>query len=194
MRKSKATIAAILLAASMMTACAGGQNAVTAIQGSVSQTAGTEAAAAASSAETSAEIKAETSAAAASAEAAGTGIPADAVTVKLTGTGAEISGAGAEFEDGTLKITKGGTYVLSGRLDGQILLETGRTHQIRVHFAHIGHPLAGDSLYGGGCPEIGRQALHCARLSFTDPLTGEKITVRSELPRDIRALFPEEKL
>lgn len=76
----------------------------------------------------------------------------------------------------------------------QILLETGRTHQIRVHFAHIGHPLAGDSLYGGGCPEIGRQALHCARLSFTDPLTGEKIAVRSELPRDIRALFPEEKL
>ena len=76
----------------------------------------------------------------------------------------------------------------------KIHLLTGRTHQIRVHFAHIGHPLAGDSLYGGGCPEIGRQALHCARLSFTDPLTGEKITVRSELPRDIRALFPEEKL
>ena len=137
MRKSKTTIAAILLAASMMTACAGGQNAVTAIQGSASQTAGTEAAAAASSAETkaetSAEIKAETSAAAASAEAAGTGIPADAVTVKLTGTGEEISGAGAEFEDGTLKITKGGTYVLSGRLDGQILLETDKKEEVTLY-------------------------------------------------------------
>ena len=133
MRKSKTTIAAILLAASMMTACAGGQNAVTAIQGSVSQTAGTEAAAAASSAETSAEIKAETSAAAASAEAAGTGIPADAVTVKLTGTGAEISGAGAEYADGTLKITKGGTYVLSGRLDGQILLETDKKEEVTLY-------------------------------------------------------------
>lgn len=137
MRKSKTTIAAILLAASMMTACAGGQNAVTAIQGSASQTAGTEAAAAASSAETkaetSAEIKAETSAAAASAEAAGTGITADAVSVKLTGTGAEISGAGAEFEDGTLKITKGGTYVLSGRLDGQILLETDKKEEVTLY-------------------------------------------------------------
>ena len=137
MRKSKTTIAAILLAASMMTACAGGQSAVTAIQGSVSQTAGTEAAAAASSAETkaetSAEIKAETSAAAASAEAAGTGIPADAVSVKLTGTGAEISGAGAEFKDGTLKITKGGTYVLSGRLDGQILLETDKKEEVTLY-------------------------------------------------------------
>jgi len=133
MRKSKTTIAAILLAVSMMTACAGGQSAVTAIQESASRTAGTEAAAAASSAETSAEIKAETSAAAASAEAAGTGIPADAVTVKLTGTGAEISGAGAEFEDGTLKITKGGTYVLSGRLDGQILLETDKKEEVTLY-------------------------------------------------------------
>lgn len=133
MRKSKTTIAAILLAVSMMTACAGGQSAVTAIQGSASRTAGTEAAAAASSAETSAEIKAETSAAAASAEAAGTGIPADAVTVKLTGTGAEISGAGAEYADGTLKITKGGTYVLSGRLDGQILLETDKKEEVTLY-------------------------------------------------------------
>ena len=43
---------------------------------------------------------------------------------------------------------------------------TGRTHQIRVHFASIGHPLAGDDLYGGSRERIGRQALHCARQSF----------------------------
>ena len=71
----------------------------------------------------------------------------------------------------------------------EIDLETGRTHQIRVHFAHIGAPLAGDDLYGGLRNDISRQALHCGRLSFNDPLTGEPITVDSELPEDIKALF-----
>lgn len=47
---------------------------------------------------------------------------------------------------------------------------TGRTHQIRVHFASIGHPLAGDDLYGGSRECIGRQALHCARQSFRVPV------------------------
>ena len=47
---------------------------------------------------------------------------------------------------------------------------TGRTHQIRVHFASIGHPLAGDNLYGGSRERIGRQALHCARQSFAVPV------------------------
>ena len=72
----------------------------------------------------------------------------------------------------------------------EIDLETGRTHQIRVHFAHIGAPLAGDDLYGGLRDDISRQALHCGRLSFSDPLTGEPITVSSEIPADIRELFP----
>lgn len=53
-------------------------------------------------------------------------------------------------------------------------LETGRTHQIRVHFSHIGYPLIGDILYGGK-PLIKRQALHAAKLEFTHPITGEKI-------------------
>lgn len=53
-------------------------------------------------------------------------------------------------------------------------LETGRTHQIRVHFSHIGHPLIGDILYGGK-PLLKRQALHAAKLEFTHPLTGEEI-------------------
>lgn len=66
---------------------------------------------------------------------------------------------------------------------------TGRTHQIRVHFAHIGHPLAGDDLYGGKRDDIPRQALHCCRLSFNDPLDGSIITVDSELPEDMQMLF-----
>lgn len=53
-------------------------------------------------------------------------------------------------------------------------LETGRTHQIRVHFSYLGHPLAGDTLYGGK-PLFNRQALHAAKMEFHHPLTGEKI-------------------
>lgn len=71
----------------------------------------------------------------------------------------------------------------------EIKLETGRTHQIRVHFSHIGHPLAGDDMYGGGLDDIGRQALHCGEMRFALPMKGERITVRSELPDDIKQLF-----
>lgn len=71
----------------------------------------------------------------------------------------------------------------------RIRLETGRTHQIRVHFAHIGHPLAGDDMYGGSRQDIPRQALHCGEITFTEPVSGERVTVKSELPEDISALF-----
>ena len=83
---------------------------------------------------------------------------------------------------------------------------TGRTHQIRVHFASIGHPLAGDDLYGGSRQRIGRQALHCARQVFRVPdytpcpggiavavpvdlCHSSAVTVESPLPPDIAALF-----
>lgn len=71
----------------------------------------------------------------------------------------------------------------------EIHLETGRTHQIRVHFSHIGHALAGDDLYGGTREDISRQALHCGVMTFTEPLTKEIITVKSELPDDIKNLM-----
>ena len=64
---------------------------------------------------------------------------------------------------------------------------TGRTHQLRVHFAHIGCPLAGDELYGGGRSRIGRQALHCARMTFTAPGGGLR-QVDCPLPPDMEAL------
>lgn len=67
----------------------------------------------------------------------------------------------------------------------EVYLETGRTHQIRVHLAHTGHPLAGDSLYGGSTEHISRQALHCGEMSFSHPVSGREITVHSPLPRDI---------
>ncbi len=68
------------------------------------------------------------------------------------------------------------------------LPRTGRTHQIRVHFAYIGHPLAGDDLYGGGTKRIARHALHCARLVFTPPLSTAPVTQDSPLPDDMAAL------
>jgi len=63
-------------------------------------------------------------------------------------------------------------------------LETGRTHQIRVHMAHLGHPLLGDYTYGSPSPEKGLegQCLHARRLRFVHPRTGEKIVVETELP------------
>lgn len=70
-----------------------------------------------------------------------------------------------------------------------INLETGKTHQIRVHFSHLGYPLLGDSLYGGDCTEISRQALHCKTISFIHPVTGENITVDSDFPEDIKAVL-----
>lgn len=80
---------------------------------------------------------------------------------------------------------------------------TGRTHQIRVHFSSIGHPLAGDDLYGGSRQKIGRQALHCAKQSFLIPegqqkpdgfwvempMRWRKVTVESPLPQDMQALL-----
>ncbi len=66
-------------------------------------------------------------------------------------------------------------------------LETGRTHQIRVHAASLGCPLAGDPLYGTPCEEIRRQALHCLEIGFVHPMTGEDLRIRSPLPPDLTA-------
>jgi len=85
----------------------------------------------------------------------------------------------------------------------QCSLETGRTHQIRVHMAHINHPLVGDPLYGGGLklpkgatPELvavlrgfRRQALHAERLAFEHPVTGEPMSFSAERPADQQALI-----
>jgi 23S rRNA pseudouridine1911/1915/1917 synthase len=70
----------------------------------------------------------------------------------------------------------------------RVILETGRTHQIRVHLAAIGHPVCGDRQYGvAGRYGLERQFLHAQRLTFDHPVTGEPIDVRSELPADLRA-------
>ncbi len=71
-------------------------------------------------------------------------------------------------------------------------LHTGRTHQIRVHMASIGHPLLGDDLYGGTRELIDRQALHCVSLELKHPLTCEKMLFTSKLPEDMKKIIPKE--
>ncbi len=69
-----------------------------------------------------------------------------------------------------------------------VRLETGRTHQIRVHLQAIGHPVVGDPEYGtAGRLGLGRQFLHAARLAFAQPFTGASIDVASPLPGDLAA-------
>jgi 23S rRNA pseudouridine1911/1915/1917 synthase len=71
----------------------------------------------------------------------------------------------------------------------RVQLETGRTHQIRVHLAAIGLPVAGDPVYGTPEPGLRRQFLHAARLAFDHPVTGARIDVESPLPPDLRAIL-----
>jgi 23S rRNA pseudouridine1911/1915/1917 synthase len=67
----------------------------------------------------------------------------------------------------------------------RVRLETGRTHQIRVHLAAIGLPVVGDPVYGVSDPALGRQFLHATRLAFTHPFTGARVEVESPLPADL---------
>lgn len=68
-------------------------------------------------------------------------------------------------------------------------LETGRTHQIRCHLSHLGHPLFGDDLYGGNVDLISRQALHCKSVSFVHPYSEERLDLVTELPADMCELI-----
>lgn len=74
----------------------------------------------------------------------------------------------------------------------KINLETGRTHQIRVHFSSIGVPLLGDTLYGEESAEISRQALHCKAVYFTHPVTEKEITVSCGFPEDMKKIIEKE--
>lgn len=77
----------------------------------------------------------------------------------------------------------------------EVNLETGRTHQIRVHFSHIGHPVAGDPEYSRGKASralgLDRQFLHACRLAFDHPVTGERLCLQSPLPSDLRSVLED---
>lgn len=71
----------------------------------------------------------------------------------------------------------------------EITLHTGRTHQIRVHLSHIGHPILGDELYDGSTELIQRQALHAYQIEFTHPTTQEDIVVEADMPPDMKSII-----
>ena len=68
----------------------------------------------------------------------------------------------------------------------EVILHTGRTHQIRVHLSHIGHPIAGDELYEGRTDLMRRQALHAYYIEFDHPMTKERVSFETDIPEDIK--------
>jgi 23S rRNA pseudouridine1911/1915/1917 synthase len=70
-----------------------------------------------------------------------------------------------------------------------IRLETGKTHQIRVHMSNMGHPIVGDSLYGNPSQYIERQALHAHKLRFTSLRESKELEIIAEIPEDMKKLF-----
>ena len=107
-------------------------------------------------------------------------------------TGSSIIERCVDFDAGDDAITH---YRVLAEKNGYSLLslqlETGRTHQIRVHMKYLGFPLIGDYLYNPDMEQMTRQALHSYRLSFPHPITGEMLTFTAPLPSDMAALFPE---
>ncbi len=96
-----------------------------------------------------------------------------------------------DFKNGEIAITH---YDLIKTINNSLslvhfILETGRTHQIRVHSAYIGNPIVGDTLYGNSSELIDRQALHAYKITFIHPITKENIILEADLPKDMRVFF-----
>ena len=122
------------------------------------------------------------------------------ITEKMTLGGGRICAPIAREQDSIIKrcvradgqyaatvfsVTKrNGRYALC-----RFLLETGRTHQIRCHMAHIGCALVGDDMYGSLNTQISRQALHCGEIRFIHPITKQKLTITAPLPDDMKKLM-----
>ncbi|MDD3678885.1 MAG: RluA family pseudouridine synthase [Patescibacteria group bacterium] len=71
----------------------------------------------------------------------------------------------------------------------EVELKTGRMHQIRVHFSAIGHPVLGDSSYGGKSEKINRQFLHASKIEFIDPFNDKNLKISSKIPKDLAGFF-----
>ncbi len=92
-------------------------------------------------------------------------------------------------DDGEYAVTHWRALISDGKRSIlKINLETGRTHQIRVHFASLGTPLAGDEMYGSTDKTINRAALHCCSLAFLHPVTGKEMRFDAEIPDDMKKI------
>ncbi len=111
--------------------------------------------------------------------------PSGTIDVPIGRAGTSLIERKADFEHGERAVTH---YQVREEKNGcalvSLILETGRTHQIRVHMKHIGHPLLGDYLYNPDMELIRRQALHSHRLKFAHPVTGARMEFTAGLPED----------
>ena len=114
------------------------------------------------------------------------------ISAPLARKGGTIIERVVDFDRGEPAVTH---YRLVREANGHSLvalqLETGRTHQIRIHLKHLGFPLVGDYLYNPDMEYISRQALHSFRLSFPHPITGEVMDFTAPLPEDMRNILTE---
>lgn len=114
------------------------------------------------------------------------------ISAPLARKGGTIIERVVDFDRGEPAVTH---YHLIREANGHSLvslqLETGRTHQIRIHLKHLGFPLVGDYLYNPDMEYISRQALHSFRLSFPHPITGEVMDFTAPLPEDMRNILTE---
>ena len=118
--------------------------------------------------------------------------PTGTITAPLSRKEGSIIERTVDFDHGEEAITH---YKLVKKENGHslvsLILETGRTHQIRIHMKYLGYPLIGDYLYNPDMEQIQRQALHAWKLSFVHPITGEKMQFTAQLPADMAAvLYP----
>ena len=117
--------------------------------------------------------------------------PAGTITAPLSRKEGSIIERTVDFEHGEEAITH---YKLVKKENGHSLvslqLETGRTHQIRIHMKYLGYPLIGDYLYNPDMEHITRQALHSYHMEFPHPITGQKMTFTAPLPSDMSAISP----
>ena len=116
--------------------------------------------------------------------------PAGTINAPVGRTGSSLIERKIDFEHGEHAVThyrvldtKNGHSLVS------LILETGRTHQIRVHMKYTGYPLIGDYLYNPDMEHINRQALHSYRLAFRHPVTGEPLEFTAPLPEDMRRVL-----
>lgn len=121
----------------------------------------------------------------------GTVIPAEGtICALLSRKPGSIIERTVDFEQGETAITHYHTVTeKNGHSLVSIELETGRTHQIRIHMKYLGFPLLGDYLYNPDMEHIQRQALHSHRLNFSHPVTGEELDFAAPLPRDMEAIL-----
>lgn len=112
--------------------------------------------------------------------------PSGTITAPLGRKPGSVIERTIDFENGESAVTHyQAIAVRNGHTLVRLHLETGRTHQIRIHMKYLGHPLIGDSLYNPDMEWIQRQALHSYRLCFTHPITGEAMEFTSPLPKDM---------